>query len=587
MKKIYLILPLTSLLLSGCPFSRLNQFYEAKIEYYSMVDYINPEKQIYYENPTSIKEHCFKGEMTYKVHRDYPNILFTDFESYFANVALSLPESCHYLVSKNEFVVRDDSDQVIYVAGLDSAGRRLYHSGSIALGTMDIDSSTRLGSLLVDMDLKQEYVCEPYNYGTFVSFEKFSNDLPIYLSRNQIIAPLALFDATFGISLSTNHIFDSKKVVEYNSLSELTLNIGEFGTSAAQTLMNAYHGKQIPRDILLEDKAALYLIMDNYYGLKNFKNINSMSLYLDNLGFNESLLSYDADERSYAYFDLFAALDDDHSGITSIAPWYDDNRAMAHRSQRSMDRKKVSSSLSELRKDTLGTSSTDYGVDERIYYSTSGKTAYFYFDSFIFDKEVYDEANRNELWHSDSYFYFIHQFEEIKAHEGVERVIIDDSLNGGGTIGIASKLLSLISKDNHSLIHFLDNVNEGVSTLEVRVDSNQDGLYDTNDVYGDDFEIAILTSPASFSCGNLFPIMAKRTGSATIIGKNSGGGECSVESTFLPSGRAISFSSNNILCDYDYENNSLVRGFELGANVDKDISYQHFYDINYLEALFD
>ena len=118
--------------------------------------------------------------------------------------------------------------------------------------------------------------------------------------------------------------------------------------------------------------------------------------------------------------------------------------------------------------------------------------------------------------------------------------------------------------------------------MNCQVDSNHDGKYDADDVYGDDFNISILTSPVSFSCGNLLPVFAQHKGDAKIIGQTSGGGECVVGSTFMPSGRAIKHSSNTVLCHYDGE--KVTRGVELGATPDIEIPYYQFYDIDALEA---
>lgn len=99
--------------------------------------------------------------------------------------------------------------------------------------------------------------------------------------------------------------------------------------------------------------------------------------------------------------------------------------------------------------------------------------------------------------------------------------------------------------------------------------------------FRDDFNISILTSPVSFSCGNILPVVTQYKGYAKIIGQTSGGGECVVESTCLPSGKAIQYSSNSILCNNDGE--TVVRGVELGVKPDIEIPYYQFYDIDALE----
>ena len=96
------------------------------------------------------------------------------------------------------------------------------------------------------------------------------------------------------------------------------------------------------------------------------------------------------------------------------------------------------------------------------------------------------------------------------------------------------------------------------------------------------FILSVLTSPVSFSCGNLLPVFAKYKGDAKIIGQTSGGGECAVASSYLPSGRSIQYSSNTILCNYDGK--EMVRGVELGATPDIELPYYQFYDVDVLES---
>lgn len=70
---------------------------------------------------------------------------------------------------------------------------------------------------------------------------------------------------------------------------------------------------------------------------------------------------------------------------------------------------------------------------------------------------------------------------------------------------------------------------------------------------------------------------------AKIIGQTSGGGECAFESTYLPSEKAIQYSSNTIL--YNYDGGQVVRGVELGAKPDIEVPFYQFYDIDTLEVL--
>lgn len=69
---------------------------------------------------------------------------------------------------------------------------------------------------------------------------------------------------------------------------------------------------------------------------------------------------------------------------------------------------------------------------------------------------------------------------------------------------------------------------------------------------------------------------------STIIEQTSGGGECVVGNTCLPSGREIQYFSTTILVNYN--GRKIVRGVELGATPDIEVPYYQFYDINALES---
>ena len=83
----------------------------------------------------------------------------------------------------------------------------------------------------------------------------------------------------------------------------------------------------------------------------------------------------------------------------------------------------------------------------------------------------------------------------------------------------------------------------------------------------------------SFSCGNAFPFLARKQAFAKTIGVNSGGGECTVDSSFLPSGHGFVFSSLNHI-GYIAQGSTALYGDEGGAGVDIPLDYSHFYDLS-------
>ena len=588
MNKNALLLVLFTITLSSCTTPAASprekvKLTEKNIDTYSVVDIMNPDVSPLVQDPVKWAEHSNKGAMTYFIHPNYPNVLYTTFEEYGKLLCSTLPSTYQYSFLNNSITVKDDSGIEIFNTILDIDKMQFKVNGGLSLGSIGMDTSSIAGSLLADMNYKTSTIIESQDKYATISYDVFAKDFDIVTENNIFYAPLALYDSVFGPSVSAYHIYDFERVIQYNSNFALALPLGTVDGSVVNKL-TAFHEKNgMPYDLRLLDKASLYQTLEYHYGLRDHRGISSMSKYFSLLGYDERLTAENDDERCIAYFDLFAGLEDDHSGVNGLASWFGDKKEHVFRGQRSNERKMLKNSLVAQRNNALGSTPTNYGIDGNVYYSTSGKTAYFYFDSFIFDFNRYDPEKADELWKTDSYFYFVHAFEEIKKHGGVENVIIDDSCNGGGTLGIAIKLLALISKNNVGSVHQYDANKHSLVELNCQVDSNHDGKYDADDVYGDDFNISILTSPVSFSCGNLFPFFAKYNGDAKIIGQTSGGGECAVGSSYLPSGKAIQFSSNTILCNYDGEN--VVRGVELGATPDIEMPYYQFYDIDTLESV--
>ena len=64
------------------------------------------------------------------------------------------------------------------------------------------------------------------------------------------------------------------------------------------------------------------------------------------------------------------------------------------------------------------------------------------------------------------------------------------------------------------------------------MDTNLDGRFDDEDGYGGQYNFYILTTGASYSCGNALPYFAQQRNLAKIIGEKPGGGDC-VVGTYL------------------------------------------------------
>ena len=80
------------------------------------------------------------------------------------------------------------------------------------------------------------------------------------------------------------------------------------------------------------------------------------------------------------------------------------------------------------------------------------------------------------------------------------------------------------------------------STSTYRADINLDGEFDERDTVQDK-NLFCLIGPYSFSCGNLVPNLFKSSRRVTLLGRESGGGSCSVLSMSTAYGTLFNISS--------------------------------------------
>ena len=105
---------------------------------------------------------------------------------------------------------------------------------------------------------------------------------------------------------------------------------------------------------------------------------------------------------------------------------------------------------------------------------------------------------------------------------------------------------------------------------------NLDGKFDENDRGLTGKKIYVLTSPVSFSCGNLVPNILKHSNKVTLMGRTSGGGACCVLPMSTAYGSAFNLSGPMCL---SFTKNGAFYDIESGA--EPEIALMHpasFYD---------
>ena len=166
----------------------------------------------------------------------------------------------------------------------------------------------------------------------------------------------------------------------------------------------------------------------------------------------------------------------------------------------------------------------------------SGDTCVIYFDGFRENltrpESFYRKLPTREDLDTSSFALFYYAFEQIRKKGNVKNVVIDLCDNGGGSAAALVATLGFLSEDGEVQLTYRDMLSQDYRTEWYHVDTNLDGRFDDEDGFGGQYNFYILTTGASYSCGNALPYFAQQRNLAKIIGENPGGGDC-VVGTYL------------------------------------------------------
>ena len=141
----------------------------------------------------------------------------------------------------------------------------------------------------------------------------------------------------------------------------------------------------------------------------------------------------------------------------------------------------------------------------------------------------------------DDMVIFLDALKKAAADPEVKNFVIDITANGGGSADIVLAMTSLIL--DKSYISQDNSLTGQRSIVEYEVDRNFNGVFDAADKdVRYDLNFAVLTSPMSFSCGNLFPSILKDAG-VPVMGATSGGGACAIQAMCTADGFCFQISS--------------------------------------------
>ena len=583
--KYFALLILPSLLLSSCTGLFGPKPVEQEIKAYDL-DRMkkNPDGGMQQGYLTTIKARFVENQpyIPYLSLRQYASLYESHLGEGFESKVINQTFSTTWTINKG-------SDPY-FIAVFDYLNDEISVAGSINNAFSESDETRDLKALYYGLNTSdadavtlsnKNYATHKYgNYG-FTSFKSGSDHY----------FPLGLYDITFsdnsGIYFNYNYkyICSTRDVDTYATFFYKDEDNTEY-TFDTQ-MISKRETEEIPAYLKKHNANMFLYMMDNFYGLKTNKSMKSAASYYKNNGIYNSLFSDDAAIRTWAYSDALSILDDNHTALVSVnKTWATDYRATRRYGDGCKARSELGAELGGYRRESYLAMNAEAKKD--VCYSSDGKTALFSFDSFEYgtSEQVFndDDSIKESAKDHDTFFKLVDAFRQIKSRGGVENVVLDISLNGGGALGIMMKLLALISKDNKGYMALYQDTSTQCSIVYPKIDINADGIYNTQDCFGDDFNIYILTSDYSFSCGNAFPCIAQAKGMAKIIGQKSGGGECAVSIHYLPNSEYVYHSGNLHLGLYEEATNTF-KGFESGATPDIPIQFNNrSYMVNNLNS---
>ena len=572
-----LILPLVALSLCSC--SIFTATTEKRINVYNL-DKLNGDVSSCKTGEVKARFKKDEGYVPYLSLKQYASL----FESHYgAYVTTSFSKKDNYV---SWMAMRDGS--IYFLTQIDFKKKEVLTVGSLDSLYASDDDPRDLASLYYGnhTEYDGEYLSNsPYAHYSFADY-----DIDYFSYLGDYYLPLSFYDITYCFDTSLYFYYNYDSI--YSSVSVDTFYEKEFQKGrqlyTVVSEMNVSKKDEAIPSYLVNLNSNLFLYMiDNFYGLKEYKGITSAKAYCESIGTYDRMFSSDGKTRSQAYAETLDRFDDNHTALVAGSyPWGGQDYVARQYGTGCLNRSALRGRLNRLRKDNT---SSLYQNSSEALISDDGKTAMFLFDEFFYGSsaDVFNDDGtvKDTARYHDSFFNMLCFFRDLKALGTVENVILDMSTNGGGVLGVLMKLLALISKTNEGHLYYLEAATQQVGIANTTIDSDGNSIYNTDDCYGDDFNIYLLTSDCSFSCGNAFPCLAQRMGCAKVIGQKSGGGECAVSIHYLPNGEYV-YHSSNLHIGYYERDKQVFTGFEDGAEPDILISdVNDFFNINKLNTL--
>jgi hypothetical protein len=567
-KKLALLATLPALLLSSCSFFQFFESDEKTVDLYVLdmiATDINPKLDDAYISRVDLRFKNGEKYVPYISLKQYANI----YKKFLDPKAVSEVTTEGFATT---WKIEIDK-QLVFYAAISPVEKLVLRAGEISNALATGEGGIQPTYDVLNYGASTSSTYEQLSKDNFATYSFEDCDFDYFRSGGELYMPLGLYDLAFSecsslyVTYNYRNLFASTNIDDF---AQLAFRDGISYNTVDDQMVRAVNGASMPQYLIDYNASCFLFVMQNFYGLRSHHGIENMKKFYQQKNLYDSFYSKTAKTRALAFSEAINLFDDNHSAIISVnQAWGETARAPYGKGIEA--RSALEKRLKVLRKEKYdGLDDTALEHEGDILYSNDGKTAMFYFDSFkygAYDEVFYDNGRvKSTAYKYDTYFLFRYVFDELANHTLVENVIIDVSLNGGGTLGVMMKLLPFLSKNNTANVNFYDGADGVVYNYTSRSDTNGDSKIDDNDSYGNKYNFYILTSDCSFSCGNAFPCYAQEMG-VKIIGETSGGGECAVSTHYLPNSQYIYHSSNLHIGSYNSETKTF-KGFEDGATPD-------------------
>lgn len=329
--------------------------------------------------------------------------------------------------------------------------------------------------------------------------------------------------------------------------------------------------------------------MDLSYGLKSQHGINEFNTYFIQTGLIDNLISDDPGVF-YEGIQLLTNcyFNDGHSGSHSISALYGDPDYF-------LDPENWNERVRQAYTDRMGKNytykiarTTQTGDIKPKGYFEVGDTAYIQFDMFISNRNIdyYKITPTNNV--NDTIELLLYSDKQIRRTDSpIKNVVLDLSNNVGGHVDAAACVASYFSFN--APISCQDVLTGAKSSNSYYFDANLNHKYgdeELGDTLYTQYNLFCITSPASFSCGNLIPAIFKNSSRVTLLGKKSGGGTCVVGAGSTADGCTYQISSPTCMSvEWNGSFYDIDRGVEPDYNIDVGNMYNTTYLNNFIHSI--